>query len=252
VTFNVAADAYDAFMGRWSRLLSGQLADFADVRPGQRVLDVGCGTGALTKELVERLGQGQVSAVDPSEPFVAAMHGRFPSLDVRQAPAEELPYPDRAFDAALAQLVVHFMADPVAGLREMARVTRRGGVLAASVWDHAGRRGPLRDFWAAARTIDPDINDESERAGTRHGHLAELLEQAGVQGIESAALTIELLHPTFEDWWRPFEQGVGPAGGFVAGLDPKQRAELRDECRNRLSDGPIVMSAVAWAAKGTT
>jgi len=250
VSFNVAAEAYDAFMGRWSRQLSSQLADFADIHPGQRVLDVGCGTGALTSELVARLGDERVSAVDPSEPFAATMRARFPSVDVRQAPAELLPFPDRAFDAALAQLVVHFMTDPVAGLREMARVSRRGGVVAASVWDHAGQRGPLRAFWAAARTIDADVDDESERAGTREGHLAGLFHEAGISDIESTALTVELAHPMFEDWWEPFERGVGPAGAFVAGLDPEQRATLRDECRRRLSDGAIVISAVAWAARG--
>lgn len=250
MTFNVAGEAYDAFMGRWSRLLSGKLALFADVHPGQRVLDVGCGTGALTGELVAQLGSEQVSAVDPSLPFVAMMRERFPSVDVRQAPAEQLPFPDQVFDAALSQLAVHFMSDPVAGLREMSRVTRPDGVVAASVWDHAGQRGPLRDFWAAARAMDPDVDDESERAGTREGHLAALLDEAGLREIESSSLTVELRHPTFDDWWEPFERGVGPAGAFVAGLDPEQRAKLRIDCRRRLSDGPIVISAVAWAARG--
>jgi SAM-dependent methyltransferase len=250
VSFDVAAEAYDAFMGRWSRLLSAKLVDFADVHAGQRVLDVGCGTGALTCELVARLGHDRVSASDPSKPFVAAMHTRFPSVDVRQAPAEALPYADDAFDAALSQLAVHFMKDPVAGLREMARVTRHGGVIAASVWDHGGQRGPLRDFWAAARSIDPDVEDESERAGTRDGQLAELFGQARLTAIESEAQTVELSHPTFEDWWEPFEHNVGPAGAFVAGLDPERRARLRDDCRRRLSDGPVVIVAVAWAARG--
>ena len=246
----MAADAYDAFMGRWSRLLSSQFADFADVRAGQRVIDVGCGTGALTSVLVARLGPAHVSAVDPSESFAIAMRPRFPSVDVQRAPAEKLPYPDGAFDAALAQLVVHFMTEPVAGLREMARVTRRGGVVAASVWDHAGQRGPLWDFWTAARTIDPDVDDESELAGTREGQLAELFADAGLHEIESTALTVELTHPTFEEWWEPFEHGVGPAGAFVARLEPAQRATLREECRDRLSNGPIVVSGVAWATRG--
>ena len=250
MSFDVAGQAYDAFMGRWSRLLSAQLADFADVRAGQRVLDVGCGTGALTEELVARVGAEHVSAVEPSEPFVAVMRERFPSVDVRRAPVERLPFPDRAFDAALAQLVVHFMKDPVAGLREMARVTRPDGLVAVNVWDHAGQRGPLRDFWAAARTIDPEVEDESERAGTREGHLAELLEEAGLRDIESTAHTVELRHPTFDAWWEPFEHGVGPAGAFVGTLKPEQRTSLRNECRRTLSDGPIVISAVAWAARG--
>ena len=181
MSFDVAAEAYDAFMGRWSRLLSAPFADLAGVRSGQRALDVGCGTGALTAELVARLGADAVAAADPSAPFVGAMRERFPGVDVREAPAEQLPFADDGFDVTLAQLVVHFMPDPVAGLREMARVTRPGGVVAACVWDHGGQRGPLRDFWAAARTVVPDVDDESELPGTREGHLEELFEAAGLQ-----------------------------------------------------------------------
>src|SRR5687768_3455077 len=130
-------------MGRYSVPLAPKLTDFARVVTGQRVLDVGCGPGALTSELVRRLGAAAVSAVDPSEPFVAAARERHPGVTVRRATAEELPFADQAFDAALAQLVVHFMADPVGGLREMVRVTRKHGVVAACVWDHAGGHGPL-------------------------------------------------------------------------------------------------------------
>src|SRR3990170_4770350 len=167
MNFDVAAEAYDRFMGRYSRLLSPQLAGLAGARGGQRVLGVGCGPGALTAELVKRLGPAAVSAVDPSKPFVAAVRARNPGADVLRAPAEHLPFPDRAFDVALAQLVVHFMSDPVAGLAEMARVTRRGGVVAACVWDHGGDQGPLHLFWQAAREIDPDVDDESRLAGAR-------------------------------------------------------------------------------------
>ena len=147
MSFEVAAEAYDEFMGRYSVLLAPQMADIAQVRAGQRVLDVGCGPGALMAELVTRLGAAAVAAVDPSPPFVAAARARYPGVEVSQAPAERLPFPDRSFDAALAQLVVHFMSDPVAGLAEMARVTRRDGVIAACVWDHAGDQGPLSLFW---------------------------------------------------------------------------------------------------------
>ena len=139
--------------------------------PGQRVLDVGCGPGALTAELVARLGPESVAAVDPSAPFVEAARVRHPGVDVRHASAEALPFADRSFDAALAQLVVHFMADPIAGLAEMGRVTRRGGVVAACVWDHAGGLGPLGLFWDVARTLDPTVTDESQLAGARQGHL---------------------------------------------------------------------------------
>src|SRR5688572_219697 len=168
--FDVAADAYDQFMGKYSRLLAPQLADLAGVRRGQRALDVGCGPGALTAELVRRLGPEAVAAVDPSESFVAAALARNPGVNVIRASAEALPFPDQSFDAALAQLVVHFMADPVAGLAEMARVTRRAGVVVACVWDHAGGQGPLGLFWEAARTLDPGVADESQLAGAREGH----------------------------------------------------------------------------------
>ena len=148
MNFDVAADTYDRYMGGWSRPLAPQMADLAGVHPGQRAIDVGCGPGSLTTELAGRLGPAAVAAVDPSPPFVAAARLRHPGVDVREAPAEALPFADDLFDAALAQLVVHFMADPVAGLREMARVTRLGGVVAACVWDFAGGRGPLGPFWA--------------------------------------------------------------------------------------------------------
>ena len=250
MSFDVAADAYDRFMGRYSLLLSAQLADLADVRHGQRVLDVGCGPGALTTELVARLGATAVTAVDPSESFVAAARARNPGVAVLRASAERMPFADRSFDAALAQLVVHLMADPVAGLAEMVRVTRRGGVVAACVWDHGGGQGPLREFWDAARAMDPEVDDESELAGVRAGHLAELFEAAGLDGIEATALSVSLEHESFEAWWEPFTHGVGPAGSYLASLDAERQAELREACRSMLPTGPFVLTAVAWAARG--
>jgi SAM-dependent methyltransferase len=250
VSFDVAAEAYDRFMGRYSLLLSPRLADLAEVHSGQRVLDVGCGPGALTAELVTRIGAGSVAAVDPSEPFVAAARARNPGVDVRQASAERLPFPDRAFDAALAQLVVHFMADPVAGLTEMARVTRPDGVIAACVWDHSGDQGPLSLFWKTARELDPEVVDESNLAGARPGHLTELFGAAGLHAIEETSLTASLEHPSFEAWWEPFTGGVGPAGSYVAGLDADRRADLRERCRARIPTAPFVVMARAWAARG--
>jgi SAM-dependent methyltransferase len=250
VSFDVAAEAYDQFMGRWSRPLAPQLAEFAGVRPGLRVLDVGCGPGALTSELTTRLGPAAVAAVDPSVSFVAAARERHPGVDVRQATAEHLPFSDGVFDAALAQLVVHFMADPVAGLSEMARVTRPGGVAAACVWDYAGGRGPLGPFWLAARELDAGVEDESRLAGTRAGHLAELFEAAGLREVEETALTVSRDHASFEQWWEPFMRGVGPAGGYVSGLDAQQQVELRERCRAMLPGGPFTVTARAWAARG--
>ena len=250
MTFAVGADAYDRFMGRYSVPLAPQLADLASVAAGQRAIDVGCGPGALTAELVARLGPGSVAAVDPSEPFVAAARERHPGVDVQRAAAEELPFEDKAFDAALAQLVVHFMADPVAGLREMARVTRKSGVVAACVWDHAGGRGPLSPFWAAAHELDADVTDESQLAGAREGHLAQLFEEAGLRDIEQSALEVSVEHPSFEDWWEPYTLGVGPAGAYAAGLDHSGQAELRERCRKLLPSAPFVLTSWAWAARG--
>jgi SAM-dependent methyltransferase len=249
VSFTVGADSYDRFMGRYAVPLAPRFADFAGVAADQRVLDVGCGPGALTAELVGRLGPAGVSAVDPSEPFVAAARERHPGVNVRLAAAEQLPFGDRAFDAALAQLVVHFMADPVGGLREMARVTRKEGVVAACVWDHAGGQGPLSLFWDAARQLDAGVEDESQLAGSREGHLAQLFQAAGLHEIEESTLSVNVEHPSFEDWWEPFTLGVGPAGAYAAGLDAKRQARLRDLCREMLPAAPFVLSARAWAAR---
>ena len=250
MSFAVSADAYDRFMGRYSVQLAPEFADFAGVASGQRVLDVGCGPGALTGELVKRVGAEAVSAVDPSESFVVAVGERYRGVDVRHVAAEELPFVDGAFDAALAQLVVHFMSDPVRGLGEMARVTRRGGVVAACVWDHAGGSGPLSAFWQAARELDRDVHDQSDLAGTREGHLAELLAAAGLRNVESAVLSVSVEHPSFEEWWEPFTLGVGPAGAYVLGLDPARRDGLREHCRGVLPTARFTLTARAWAARG--
>ena len=250
MSFDVPADAYDNFMGRYSRLLAGQMADLAGVHEGQHVIDVGCGPGALTAELVGRVGALNVAAVDPSAPFVAAIRTRFPEVQVREASAEALPFAAGSFDAVIAQLVVHFMADPVAGLREMGRVARPGGVVAACVWDHAGGQGPLSLFWDVARTLDPEVQDESDLAGAREGHLAELFETAGLRELVETVVSADFEHPSFESWWEPFTRGVGPAGSYVAGLDASRRVELREACRQRLPTGSFTLPARAWAVRG--
>ena len=247
VSFDVSADAYLRFMGRYSEPLAAQFADLAGIGPGQRVLDVGCGPGALTAELVSRAGPDAVSAVDPSASFVAAVRQRWPDVDVRTSAAERLPFPEGAFDAAMAQLVVHFMTDPVTGLREMGRVTRPGGVISACVWDHAGGRGPLAVFWQAVRQLDPAADDESDLAGVREGHLAALFAQAGLTGTQVTTLTVQAGYASFGDWWEPFTLGVGPAGAYVGSLNPDRRAALREQCRDLLPAGPVEISATAWA-----
>ncbi|HWM18795.1 MAG TPA: methyltransferase domain-containing protein [Ilumatobacteraceae bacterium] len=249
MSFNVGADAYDQFMGRYSMPLAPLFADFAAVVPGQRVLDVGCGPGALTAELVRRVGPEAVSAVDPSESFVAAARERHPAVAVRRAPAEQLPFADQEYDAALAQLVVHFMADPIMGLGEMGRVTRGGGVVAACVWDHEGRKGPLSSFWEAVRQLEPDVDDESGLAGAREGHLAQLFHDAGLREITESTLAVSVEHQTFEEWWEPYTLGVGPAGAYTAGLDAVRQTELRELCRNLLPPAPFILTARAWAVR---
>jgi SAM-dependent methyltransferase len=237
-------------MGRYSVPLAPPFADLAEVVAGQRVLDVGCGPGALTSELVRRLGPAAVTAIDPSESFVAAVQERHPGVDARRCSAEQLPFEDQAFDAALAQLVVHFMADPVAGLREMARVTRADGVVAACVWDHAGGGGPLSLFWDAAGELDREVADESQLAGAREGDLTRLFQAAGLREVEESALSVSVEHPSFEDWWDPYTLGVGPAGSYTASLDPALRVELRERCREVLPRTPFVVTARAWTARG--
>jgi SAM-dependent methyltransferase len=252
LNFAVEAEEYDRFMGRYSRPLAPRFLEFAGVAPGQHVLDVGCGSGALTGELVKRLQVEAVWAVDPSERLVAAVRARYPGVRTHRAAAEELPFEHDCFDAALAQLVVHFMADPVRGIGEMKRVTVSGGNVAACVWDHAGGLGPLGLFWEVARELDPDVEDESRLAGAREGHLAELFQAAGLDQIEQTALRVDVEHPNFEEWWEPFLLGVGPAGGYVARLDSRRRARLREGCRERLHGEPFTVSAHAWATRAFT
>jgi SAM-dependent methyltransferase len=249
VSFDVSADAYDRFMGRYSEPLAVQFLKLGQVRSGDRVLDVGCGPGALTAQLVERLGAAAVSAIDPSDQFVAAIRARFPEVDVRSGVAEQLPFPDDSFDVAFAQLVVHFMSDPVAGLVEMARVIRPGGLVAACVWDHAGDGGPLSLFWRAVHDVDPGVPGEAELAGARSGHLAELCEAANLNNIESTSLTVHAQFPTFEQWWEPFTLGVGPAGAYVTELDEAGREVLRTRCAQLLSAAPFQVAASAWCVR---
>lgn len=250
--FTAGAESYDRFMGRYSGPLAPLFSDFAGVEPGMRVADVGCGPGAMTAELVRRVGADAVAAADPAEQFVAATRERNPGVDVRVAAAESLPFADSEFDAALAQLVVHFMRDPVAGLGEMARVTRTGGVVAACVWDHGGGQGPLSPFWEAVHAVDPDAEDESQLAGARKGHLTELFERAGLDDVRESVLSVTVAHESFDEWWEPYTLGVGPAGAAFDRLDGERQRRVRGHCEARFSAGPPVITAKAWAARGTS
>ena len=246
--FEVGAEAYGRFMGRYSEPLAHHFAALVHAEPGRRALDVGCGPGALTAVLADRVGQRCVAAVDPSESFLSAVRARLPEVDARQASAEHLPFDNETFDLTLAQLVVHFMTDPEAGIREMARVTRAGGMVAACVWDHAGGRGPLSTFWRAAHDLDPSVHDESELPGAREGHLVELFRRAGLNDVTQHVLTVRASFSDVETWWQPFTLGVGPAGAYVASLDGDQRAALRSRCAELLPNGSFDIDARAWAA----
>ena len=222
-TFRVAGSAYDRFMGRYSRPLAATFADAVGIAGGQRVLDVGCGPGALTEELVRRVGASGVSAVDPSEPFVEECALRNPGVDVRLGKAEELPFADGAFDAVVAQLVLHFVSDPAAAASELRRVLRPGGSAAACVWDFAGGMRMLRLFWDAALTVDPSAPDEATtlRFG-RDGEIGTLFTEIGLHDVTSGALEVETTYAGFDDFWAGFLSGAGP-GGLVLRL-PRVRA----------------------------
>ena len=170
--FAAPAEQYDRFMGRYTPTLAVALADAAGVEPGMRVLDVGCGPGGLTAELVARVGAANVAAIDPAAQFSEACRARNPGADVRVGVAEELPWPDGEFDAVLSSLVLGFMRDPEQGVREMARVTRPGGVVAACMWDIAeGGMTMLRLFWSAVREVAPGAEGERSLAGTARGDI---------------------------------------------------------------------------------
>jgi SAM-dependent methyltransferase len=252
--FRVDADAYDRFMGRYSVRLAPVFADAAAIASGMRVLDVGCGPGALTTELVARLGAESVAAVDPSEPFVEAARRRLPGIDVRVAPAERLPHADDAFDAALAQLVLHFVGDPETGMRELRRVTRPGGTVAACTWDARGEMQLLRSFWDAALALDGAAPDESRTLRfLQPEELEELFGATGLADVRVEPLHVESGYESFDELWGSVLAGVGPVGAYVRSRDERGRTALREEWRRRLGDpaGAFTLGARAWAAFGT-
>ena len=249
MTFEASGDHYDRFMGRYLPELGAALADKAGVRSGQRALDVGCGPGGLTRELVARLGVKNVTALDPSESFAAACRERNPGVDVRLGVAEEMPFEDGSFDLALASLSVPFMSDPVQGVREMARVAPS---VAVCVWDYNGGMEMLRVFWGAARKVDPEVPGERRQIGGSPDDLGRIFAEAGLGEIEEGTLEVGAEYSGFDDWWEPFGYGIGPAGSYFVTLDEEQKSALREECRARLGDpqGPFRGPAHAWFAMG--
>lgn len=252
-TFLTSGDAYDSFMGRYSRPLAVAFLDAIGISAGQRALDVGCGPGALTSALIDRLGADQVCAADPSPPFVEECARRHPGVDVRLGSAEAIPFDDQSFDAVLAQLVLHFVSDPEAAGREFRRVVRPGGIVGASVWDFAEGMQMLRSFWDAALAVQKDAPDEARtlRFG-RPGEIVGLLERAGFEEVTETSLEVSSEYADFDELWSGFRAGIGPAGTYCLSLPDDQQAELREELHRRVGSptGAFELSAVARCAHG--
>ncbi|MEA2423391.1 MAG: hypothetical protein QOF55_2490 [Thermoleophilaceae bacterium] len=253
MTFASSADKYDRFMGRYTRSLAPGFADAAGVTSGMTVLDVGCGPGGLTLELATRVGSEHVAAIDPAPQFAAACRERNPGADVREGVAEALPWRDGSFDATLSALVVAFMRDADQGVREMARVTRSGGTVAACMWDIAGGgMTMLSMFWAAARKLDPDVGGERGRPGVTEGDLGDRFRRAGLRDVVEGALEASAEYADFADFWEPFTLAVGPTGEYLASLPPDRQARLREACQAAVPAGPFALTAKAWYARGSS
>jgi ubiquinone/menaquinone biosynthesis C-methylase UbiE len=254
--FRGPADIYDRFVGRYSPGLARAMCAAAGVRAGQRVLDVGCGSGALVAQLAEIVGAESVSGIDPSEPFVEASRARVPGARVLVGSAESIPFADGEFDATLSQLVVNFLTDPDQGLSEMSRVTHQGGTVAGCVWDYGEGMTLLRAFWEAAAALDPEGATPRMESHTmrfsRPEELGRLWESAGLTEVDVSPIVVKASYDNFDDLWAPFPTGVGPAGAYAASLNNEAQGALRDEFAKRLGDphGPFRLSARAWCAVG--
>ena len=252
-----AVDAYDRHVGRYGPELAIEMVRVAGVRAGQRALDVGSGTGALTVALAAVVGAGRVAAIDPSERFVAACRVRVPRADVRLGTAEELPWGEAMFDAVLAQLVVDGMNDARRGAAEMRRVTRPGGVLSACVWDFERGMTLLRAVWDSALEVDAQLarsfGAEKRNPFSRPHELEELWRTAGLERVELGQLEAGADYADFDDLWYPFANGVGNLGRFHEALDEPRRERLKQGAAERLGSpsGRFRLTATAWYVRGT-
>ncbi len=252
------SDAYERFMGRWSRRLAPLLVKFAAVDRAESVLEVGCGTGAVASALAENNGTLRITGLDRSSAFVRTARVRTSGDRVRflVGDAQALPMSAAIFDATLSLLVVNFIPDPAKALQEMIRVTRPGGIVAAAVWDYGEGMEMLRVFWDEAVALDSTIarRDERNMPLCRQGELAALWRATGLQHVEEQPIAIELSFVSFDDYWLPFLGGQGPAGAYAASLSEAVRAALASRLRKRLlrerEDEPFTLQARAWAVKG--
>ena len=252
------ARAYERFMGRWSRDLAPQLVRFAAVRDGETLLDIGSGTGALSAALAATAPSGRVVGIDPAAPYVALAQASQGGARVRfqVGDAQQMDFADGTFDRTLSLLVVNFIPDANRAVDEMKRVTRRGGTVAAAVWDYGGGMEMLRVFWDEAIAITPagDSRDERHMPFCRRGELAALWRRHGLLDVVEEGLTIETRFTSFADYWAPFLEKQGPAGAFVAALSERERNQLEGRLRKRLlGEGPdraFVLHARAWAVRG--
>lgn len=253
-----APEAYERFMGRWSRQLAPLLVRFAGVQDGDAVLDVGSGTGALTTAVAVAAPSSRIVGIDPAAPYIAFAKARHPGKLVRfeVGDAQQLNFADGAFDRTISLLILNFVPDPGQALVEMARVTRPGGTVAAAVWDYGRGMEMLRTFWDEAVALHPDVEARDERHVPLSGAepLASLWRRHGLQNVVTDVLTIETRFASFDEYWTPFLGSQGPAGAYVATLSAEDRDHLRLQLSQRLlgdgADGPIALSARAWAVRG--
>lgn len=250
--------SYDAYMGRWSRALASVFLGWLQPKPGLRWLDVGCGTGALATAIIQTASPEMVIGCDPSAPFIAYANdqGRDSRLSFQAATLENLPHVSNGFGAIVSGLVLNFIPEPVNAVQSMMKRAGSGGLVAAYVWDYAGRMDFLRTFWDAAVTLDPAAEplDEGRRFPLcQPERLENTFREAGLSRVKADALEIPTLFTTFSDYWDPFLAGTGPAPNYVASLRTSQRKRLAVELKQRIDptgSGNIEMIACAWAIRG--
>jgi SAM-dependent methyltransferase len=250
--------AYEAYVGRWSRRVAAVFVPGLAVAPRRNWLDVGCGTGALSAAVLARADPATIVGVDPSDGFLAGARTQIgdPRASFQVADAQSLPFPDGGFAAVVSGLALNFVPDPGRAVAEFARVARRGGVVAAYVWDYAEGMEMMRYFWDAAAAVDPAAagQDEGRRFPLCQPEpLTELWAGAGLDAVSVRAIEIPTVFTGFDDFWRPFRGGQGPAPGYLASLSEDRRDALRDLLRERLPTGPrgsIALTARAWAVYG--